>query len=309
MIKQYIFPPRNWADVSRGMIVRPEEIIKVLLRGKRWYFYDTCALMHHAHQKSGDAVIQYMKSQQGIVILLQTIVMELASRQSDNMILQEHREYIRKMLDNGIPVIFMPEEECCRILPIVLQLDREGRNERFTYAIRHLRGGNSGIGKALETFSNAEKKQILNGEHTAKELGDDIIRAIREKKQSGDSMGEEMIFYCMIMLASLLHPMVVLSDDKPAFDRFCRTANYIKEHYRGSEIQYYSSVHLCHLMYQQGILPESEVENFLKTVYGKSGPISFRGITAQDISPEEKQETAERIAGLICGDRELRVLI
>ncbi|MBD5551896.1 MAG: hypothetical protein HDQ96_12100 [Lachnospiraceae bacterium] len=309
MIKQYVFPPKNWAEVSRGMIVSKEEKLKALLQEKRWYFYDTCALMHHARPGCSEAMIRYIKKHQGVVILLQTIVMELNSIEQDNIILQGHREYIRKIIDNDIPVIFMPEEDCCGILPAVMKINRGERNERFTYAIRQLRGGNSGIGKALDALSDADKKQILNGKPVLEELGDNAIKKIRAKKQEKDSMGEEMIFYCMIMLASLLHPMVVLSDDKSAFDRFCRTETYIKEHYQRKEIQYYSSVHLCHMMYQQGILSENEVENFLKAAYGEGMRVSFRGITARDVDTEEKVESIEDIAKLICEDKELRILI
>lgn len=308
MIKQYAFPPGNWTEVSQGMIVSEDERIRALLQGKKWYFYDTCALMHHAHPECSEAVMQYIKNHEGIVIFLQTIVMELSSLQNGNIILQEHQEYIRKMIDHDIPIVFMAEEECCRILPEVMQLNRKERNERFTYAIRHLRGGNSGIEKALDTFLDAEKKQILNGMPTSKELGDLAIKAIRSKKQTQDSMGEEMIFYCMIMLASLFRPMVVFSDDRSAFDRFCRTAGYVREHYRRKEMQFYSSVHLCHMMYQQDILPGKEVENFLRAAYG-TGQVKFRGITAQDINAEEKKISVENMTKLICEDRELRILI
>lgn len=309
MTKQYSFPPKNWPDVSQGMIASEEAVIKKLLQGKRWYFYDTCSLIYHAKADCSDAVIQYIKKNQGAVILLRTIVMELSSQQSDNMILREHREYIEKMIKNNIPVIFMPEEECCRILPMVMQLDKEKRNERFTYAIRHLSGGSSGIGKALDAFSDADKKRILNGAPTSEELGDTAVKAIRARKQTGDSLGEEMIFYCMIMLASLLCPMTVLSDDKSAFDRFVRTQDYIKEHYQREEMQYYSSVHLCHLMHQQGILAESRVEKFLSAAYGSAGMVSFRGLTSRDVIAKEKRVSVEDMKKLICEDKELRILI
>lgn len=309
MTRQYIFPPGNWAEVSQGMILSEHEITPALLRAKRWYFYDTCALIYHAHRECSDAVIQYIKRNQGVVILLQSIVMELSSANNGNTILQEHQQYIRNLIDQGITVVFMAEEECCKILQTVMQTGRTERNERFTYAVRYLRGGNSGIGKALDDLTDVEKRRMLSGNPVQEELGDYAIRAIREKKQQGDSLGEDMIFYCMIMLAPLFIPMTVFSDDKSAFDRFCRTAGYIKEHCQRKEIQYYSSVHLCHVMFQQGILGESEVENFLKATYGNTRKISFKGITAQDVDAEEKRESLEETARLICEDRELRILI
>lgn len=309
MTEQYIFPPGNWTEVSGGMIVSGGEITSTLLRAKRWFFYDTCALMHHAHPECSDAMIQFIKRHQGIVILLQTIVMELSSRNNGNIILQEHQQYIRKLMDHDIPVVFMGEEECCKILQTVMQTGRAERNERFTYAVRLLRGGNSGIGKALDALPDAEKKRMVSGNPVQEELGDHAIRAIRGKKQQGDSLGEDMIFYCMIMLASLFSPMTVLSDDRAAFDRFCRTASYIKEHYQRKEIQCYSSVHLCHIMFQQGILEENKVEGFLKAAYKNTEKISFKGITAQDVDAEEKKEPVEKMAGLIREDKELRILI
>ncbi len=309
MMKQYIFPPQNWADVSGGMLISEDAVIKALLYGKMWLFYDTCALMHHAHQECRNFLIQYIKKNHGIVILLQTIVMELASGQNGNSILSEHLGYIKEMTDSGIPVLFLPEENCSTILASVMNLDRKGRNERFTYAVRHLRNGKSGIGQVLDTFRDADRNRILSGKPVPEELGDWGVKEIRKKKQSGDSMGEEMIFYCMIMLSSLFVPMVVLSDDKSAFDRFYRTNGYIKEHYRRKEMQYYSSVHLCHIMYQQGFVLETDVETFLKKVYGVAGKISFRGITSQDIGPEEQTVSVEDMVKLICEDKELRILI
>lgn len=309
MMKQYVFPPGNWTEVSRGMIVSGNGVISTLLKAKRWFFYDTCALMHHTHPECSDPMIEFIKKQQGIVILLQTIVMELSSGDSGNVILPDHARYIRKIIKNGIPVVFMAEEECCRILQAVMQTDRAERNERFTYAVRHLSGRNSGFGKAFNILPDEEKRQILSGDPTKAELGYHAIEAIRSGKRQGDSLGEDMIFYCMIMLASLFCPMQVLSDDKPGFDRFCRTAAYIKEHYQRKEMQYFSSVHLCHLMFRQGILQEKEVGSFLRAAYGNVGEISFRGITAQDITAEEKRETLTETAKLICADRELRILI
>jgi hypothetical protein len=152
MIKQYVFPPENWPEISQGMILSGRDAALVLLRAKRWYFYDTCALMHHAHGECSDALIEYIKANQGTVILLQTIVMELSSGNNGNTILQEHQRYIRKLTDHDIPVVFLAEEKCCEILQEVMQMTRAERNERFTYAIRHLRGGNSGIGKALDVL-------------------------------------------------------------------------------------------------------------------------------------------------------------
>ena len=309
MIKQYVFPPENWPEISQGMILSGRDAALVLLRAKRWYFYDTCALMHHAHGECSDALIEYIKANQGTVILLQTIVMELSSGNNGNTILQEHQRYIRKLTDHDIPVVFFAEEKCCEILQEVMQMTRAERNERFTYAIRHLRGGNSGIGKALDVLQAAEKKRMLSGNPVQEELGEHGIREIRGKKQQGDSMGEDMIFYCMIMLSSLFLPMMVLSDDKSAFDRFCRTAGYIKEHYQRKEVQYYSSVYLCHMMFQQGILEKNAVKNFLTAAYGSAEKISFKGITAQDVDAEEKRESVEQTAELICEDRELRILI
>ena len=61
MMKQYIFPPQNWADVSGGMLISEDAVIKALLYGKMWLFYDTCALMHHAHQECRNFLIQYIK--------------------------------------------------------------------------------------------------------------------------------------------------------------------------------------------------------------------------------------------------------
>lgn len=103
--------------------------------------------------------------------------------------------------------------------------------------------------------------------------------------------------------------MVVLSDDRAAFDRFCRTVGYIKEHYQRKKIQCYSSVHLCHIMFQQGILEENKVEGFLKAAYKNTEEISFKGITSQDVDAEEKKEPVEKMAGLIREDKELRILI
>lgn len=309
MTKQYIFPPANWQAVSRGMIVSDQDVTSALLRAKRWFFYDTCALMHHAHSDCSDAMIRYMKRHQGIVILLQTVVMELSSVDNGNIILPEHAQYISKMINTGIPVVFMVEEQCCKILQTLMQTGKAERNERFTYAIRHLRGGNSGLERALDALPDADKKRILSGNPVREELGDTAVKAIREGKRQGDSLGEEMIFYCLIMLAALFCPMVVFSDDKSAFDRFSRTADYIQDHYQRKEVQYYSSVHLCHMMFQQGILPEGNVEGFLKAAYGNSGEIGFRGITAQDVHAEEKKMAVKNIAKLICTDRELRILI
>lgn len=309
MTKQYVFPPQNWAEVSRGMLVSEEDILKELELGKIWYFYDTCALIHHSHRECGEKVIQYIKKNNGIVVLLQTVVMELASQQNNNRILEEHQDYIRKMMNNGIPVIFLPEEKCCTIIAAVMSLDRQGRNERFTYAVRHLRSGNSGVSRALDMLTDSERSRILSGKPVSDELGVRGIKVIREKKQTRDSMGEEMIFYCMIMLASLLIPMVVLSDDKSAFDRFYRTGIYIEEHYQRKKMQYFSSVHLCHMMYQQNIMKATEAEEFLKTVYGNTGMINFRGITAQDIMPEEQRVPIKDMVELICEDKELRILI
>lgn len=309
MKKQYVFPPENWSEVSREMLVSEEDILKESALGTIWYFYDTCALMYHSHNECSEKVIQYIKKNNGVVVLLQTVVMELASQHNDNRIRREHQDYIRKLMDNGIPVIFLPEEKCCTLIAAAMSLDRQERNERFTYAVRHLRSGNSGVSRALDMLADSERSRILSGKPVPEELGVWGIQAIREKKRTGDSMGEEMIFYCMIMLASLLTPMVVLSDDKSAFDRFYRTGIYIEEHYQRKKMQYYSSVHLCHMMYQQDIIKTTEMEEFLKTVYGATGMISFRGITAQDIIPEEQRVSIEDMVKLICEDKELRILI
>ena len=63
------------------------------------------------------------------------------------------------------------------------------------------------------------------------------------------------------------------------------------------------------MMFQQGILEKNAVKNFLTAAYGSAEKISFKGITAQDVDAEEKRESVEQTAELICEDRELRILI
>ncbi len=313
MEKQYFFPPVNWPEVSDGMIIGQNEILRRLLRVKIWFFYDTCALMHHSHP-GGDFVISYIVRNQGAVILPQTIILELSSLHSDHAISgsaihEMHAGYIRRMIDKGIPVIFLPEEKCTLFLQDVMTLDRKERNEQFVYVIRHLRSRKRGIARALDLIPESDRKKLLTGKNISGETGEIYIPIIRNQKQTGDRLGEEMIFYCMMMLSRLCVPMSIISDDQRAFDGFIHTASYIEKHYHRKDVQYYSTVHLCHLLYKQGFLGEENIMGFLETAYKNAGKVSFRGMTSKDFMPREQTVSIREMAELIRNDMELRILI
>lgn len=62
-------------------------------------------------------------------------------------------------------------------------------------------------------------------------------------------------------------------------------------------------------MTASNILEKNAVKNFLTAAYGSAEKISFKGITAQDVDAEEKRESVEETARLICEGREFRILI
>lgn len=73
--------PLNIEEMLPYVVTNRERVVAELLEKQKCYFYDACSFRRHANLKVEEAgyFLEYIKSQNGIVVIARCILMELAS--------------------------------------------------------------------------------------------------------------------------------------------------------------------------------------------------------------------------------------
>lgn len=86
--------PDNWNEILPYVIVEQDEVIRHILTAPKCFFYDACAFWNHMSISNPSPVFEYIKSQNGIVILTKMILIELCS--GNQKLWEEHIAYIKR---------------------------------------------------------------------------------------------------------------------------------------------------------------------------------------------------------------------
>lgn len=304
MDKEYIDTPYNFNEIKNYVITDVEDIGKEIILTPKCYFYDTCSFRNHMMMPDTELLFQYIKLTSGIVIITRTVLMELCSR--NGCLWQEHIDYIRKMHLAGIKILVMYEEDIFEILHTYCT-DILRINKWLAYAVRCAK---SKVGKMEEVIGQdiGLRRYLFEGiDCKDGKLAEKAFRKVRQRKTSGDNMGEELLAVCVHWLSHMRdanpYKYVILSDDKKAVTTFGKVIKNVREYAGVSSIAFCTTTKLCYLMRKSNIICEEKQITGILENSNLEANLNVFCSEEYDLKPVERTMTVEEFAANILNDK------
>ena len=297
MTTVYVENPHNFHEISNFVIVDVEQICNKVIQAENCFFYDTCSFRKHANLNDNEKIIRYVSLNGGLVIITRTILMELAS-QSGN--LQEiYINYFEKMYSNGLIVAILNEEDIFHILAQCYSSNAK-INAFLEYAIKTVKLKTGTVESTLEDDSSLKRK-LMNGKSCSeRSLFSSFFQTVRNNKESGDNLGEELLAVCLHLLANMPeaeeYKYKIFSDDRGAVALIGKVKKNCYTHSSKYAMTLLSTPKLVQLLYENGILgTKTEIEGLLN-ISEDSGNITVFGSEKFDLNAVEKRMTRSELA-------------
>ena len=293
--------PHNMAEITPYVTTDKKMIVEEILGKEKCYFYDTCSFRRHANLNHDEAeyFLKYIKAQNGIIVITRCILMELAS--CSGTLNRKYVEYIEHISEFGITVLVIYEEDLFSVMEICFSTNT-AINEYLCWAVRTIKSPVSTITKTLDLNSSIHNEVIEGRNLNNRGVYKHFFEAGRENKESGDTLGEELLAVCLHILSYMPGEkdgkFCVVTDDKGASGKidtlFKRTA---KQH-RGKEIVIFSTPKLVQVLHREKILEDREhIKAILST--GTDGNIVVLGTRIFDIRSTDISISSEELTDLI----------
>lgn len=268
MLKTYTEIPSNIDELLSITVEEEDKTTHLITAGSLW-FIDTCSIMHIANCKSIKGFIDEIIASQGSIVITATILMELTSK--DSKIKKEHMQVFNVMHAAGIPIIYLKEEEIFNV--IFKCMDNVALvNQQFIYFIRELIHSNGAIDKVMR---NSPCYQLHLEDLNNRGLVKKYCEFFRNEKTSKDSLGEEMLLLCMMLLTCLPKniiknqpiDMFLYSDDKRTLSKVSAIFNYLKrqgnQKPQNKKCMFYTTHRLAFDLYRSEKIVENELRDYL----------------------------------------------
>ncbi len=304
MGKEYIDTPHNFGEIEAYVITDIENIKREMILAKKCYFYDTCSFRNHMMTPDAKLLYKYIIETFGIVVITRTVLMELCS--NNGCLWNEHIEYIKNMNLMGIKILIIYEEDIFDILHSYCA-DVSQINKWLSFAVKIAKSKVGKIEAVIEQNIDF-KKALFEGEGSKdNKLAEKMFKCVRERKTSGDNMGEELLAICVHWLSRMRdieeYKYVILTDDKKSIPIFGKVIKNVKDYSDFNSISLCTTVKLCYLMKINNIIcEENQIIRILS--YTNSG-INLKVYCSEEfeLNPAEKNMSIQEFAGKVFGGK------
>lgn len=202
MTDDYTDTPHNMSEIIPYVITDKTTIVTEILEKEKCYFYDACSFRRHANLKKIEAeyLLKYIMNGNGIIIITRCILMELASY--SGVLNQEYVEYIKHIKEFGITILVMYEEDLFSVMEICFSTNAV-INAYLCWAVRSIRSPISTITETLKQDSGINDKVIKGKNLDSRDVYKCFFEKVRENKESGDNLGEELLALCLHILSHM----------------------------------------------------------------------------------------------------------
>lgn len=297
----YTDTPHNIAEITPYVVIDKKTIVSEILGKQKCYFYDTCSFRRHANLNNNEAeyLLKYIKAQNGIIVITRCILMELASH--SRVLNREYVEYIKYISEFGIVVLVVYEEDLFSVMEVCFSTNAV-INSYLCWAVRGIKGSVSTISETLEQ-NNRIRNEIIKGRNLDnREVYKRFFEAVRENKESGDNLGEELLAICLRILSYMPGEedgkFCIITDDKGAASKIDALFKKTARQHRGKGIVIFSTHKLVQVLHRENILEDREhIKAILST--GAAGNIVVLGTLIFDLRNREISISSEKLADLI----------
>lgn len=301
MAAGYTDTPQNMAEITHYVVTDKKAIAAEILGKQKCFFYDACSFRRHAnlnHDKA-EYLLNYIKTQNGTVVITRCILMELASH--SGVLNREYVEYIKHTEGFGITVLVIFEEDLFSVMEVCFGTNA-AINSYLCWAVRIIKSPVSTITKTLEQ-SDSIQKQVIEGRNLEDRcIYKRFFEAVRGNKESDDNLGEELLAICLHILSYMPGEedgkFCIITDDKGAASKIDTMFKKTARQYRGKKIVVYSTPKLVQALHREHILEDrGHVKAILST--GTDGNIVVLGTMIYDLRSKEISISSEELADLI----------
>lgn len=301
MAAGYTDTPNNMAEIEPYVISHKDEIAVEMLEKKQCWFYDACAFRRHANLGHDEAeyLLNYIGSHNGNIVITRCILMELASH--SGILNREYVEYIRHIKKSGVAVLVVFEEDLFFVMERCFSASAV-INHYLCWAVRTIKSPVSTITETIERNQELYD-EVIKGKHPDhRGVYKRFFQAVRENKESGDNLGEELLAVCLHILSHMPGEedgkFCVITDDKGAASKIDTLFKKTAWQHRGKKIAIFSTPKLAQILYREHILKErGPVKAILST--GTEGNIVVLGTLIYDIRSHEISLSSEELTDLI----------
>lgn len=285
MATVYTDTPHNFNEIEAYVITETKTFVEEIFQKSKCFFYDACSFRRHANLGSEEVtcILEYVKRQNGMIVLTRCILMELASH--SGFLNQEYIQYVRTINSYGIDIFVIYEEDLFKVMDICFGTNAV-INSYLSWAVRMIMSPVSTITDTLNQNRNYRR----------------FFSSVRENKESGDNLGEELLAICLHILSYIPGEddgkFCVITDDKGAAGKIDTLFRKTNIQYRGKKIVILSTPKLVQILYNENLLMDREqVVAMLQN--GSNGNIIVLGTRIYDLRSDEIAIGCDELAELI----------
>lgn len=306
----YTDNPKNMDKIFSYIHTDKETIVSMIHSTEKCFFYDTCSFRYHAKftKEAANYLFDFIKRQNGIVVLTRCILMELAS--DSGSLNKEYITYLKNMHQFGIEVLLIYEENIFEVMDVCFATNKV-INNYLSWAVRMIKNPVSTITDTLKRNSILKSEIIENKNAQRGDLYERFFKAVRDNKERGDNLGEELLAICLHILSYIPGTkdgkFCVITDDKGAAGTIDHLFKKTSLYYKGSRINIFSTPKLVQFMYREGVLDDCEYMNQMLGT-GNTGNIVIYGMRSFDFSNREISINCEELVDLIRKPNEVYIV-
>lgn len=308
MNKVYQETPNNVNDILGYVISDVSEIIKILGMNKRFYFYDTCSILYHSNSNNRTKIISYLKSKEAVIVINATVLMELTSNtfKIDN----KQVNYIKEISENGIKLILLKEEYTFNVLKKYTSLSNDECNKLLSFAICQMIKSKNKIYEIISDLDKSLQLKFKGVNQSTNEIYTDFFSLARSKKDSEDSLGEELIFLTIILLNKLPgKTFIYLSDDKKSTSQLINIKKYILKYYENERVMQLTTAAIIYKLYNQKIVIDKDVLLEIINCTSNDKRVAVRYIGEYDLEEKTEKFSTEDLIKMIAHKSEIKIII
>jgi hypothetical protein len=260
MATVYTDIPENWGELEP--YVNRDQITEDIFRKKKCFFYDTCSFRYHANMADDhiNSILEYIKDQDGIIIITRCILMELAS--TSGILNQEYILYSQKISQSGLSLYVIYEEDLFHIMETCFGTN-SSINNLLVWSVRMMKGPVSTITKTLDEDGELNDVVVKGRNMDNRRVYERFFSAVRANKESGDNLGEELLGICLHILSQLPGEedgkFCVITDDKGAAGKIDGLFKKTNRQFQGKRIIIFSTPKLAQILYTETYIIERDM--------------------------------------------------
>ncbi len=257
MTKKYQEVPSNFSSFESYMIYKKEEVVDAFTNAHQYFFYDTCSILHHSNSAKRQSIINYLRSKADIIIVTRTVLMELTANSFELHPVQI--QYFSELYNSGLKIILFDEELIYDCLKEALSISTDDANKLLGYAIKEVSIYKTKTREVIENMDKSILNKLIGANPGNRELFSTFCQYARSLKSEGDSLAEELILICIIVLTRIpAGRYFLISDDTRIMSQVISVNKYILRYHGRKEPYQLTTASLIQKMYKDHEIVERD---------------------------------------------------